>query len=127
MTNDNFELIDTAINKLISDTTHHNYDKLKDKVKTILADVEMFKINGELDSKAVDLYVKKVITKRNALLKQEEQNRLSQSKETKYSLIESICQKHEFQTKEELIQKLEELEKKSIEELKRICASLNQL
>lgn len=127
MSNDNFELIDTSINELITDTTHHSYDTLKDKVETILADVEMFKINGELDSKAVDLYVKKVITKKNELLKQKEQMKVANSKESKYTLIESICKKHEFQTKEELIQKLDELEKKSIEELKRISASLNQL
>lgn len=72
------------------------------------------------DSKAVDLYLKKVITKRNEIAKQKEKSILQDTKENRYKLIEEICKKYEFQTKEELIKKIEKLEKKSIYELNEI-------
>ncbi len=72
------------------------------------------------DSKAVDLYLKKVITKRNEIAKQKEKSILQDTKECRYKLIEEICKKYEFQTKEELIKKIEKLEKKSIYELNEI-------
>ena len=72
------------------------------------------------DSKAVDLYLKKVITKRNEIAKKKESLILDESKENRYKLIEEICKKCEFETQDELIKKIEELEKKSVYELNRI-------
>ena len=94
---------------------------LKLKVETILKNETIFLIDDELDNKAIDLYLKNVITQRNQIQKQKEQEKLQpQTNESKYSLIESICQKMEFETKEDLIKKLEELENKTIHELQSI-------
>ncbi len=117
MYTDDLNIIDKKIEELINDKTIYNFNTLRQKVEKILDDIEMFMIDGEIDSKAVDLYLKKVITKRNEIAKQKEKSILDDSKENRYKLIEEICKKCEFQTQEELIKKIEELEKKSIYEL----------
>lgn len=119
--------IEQQIEALIHKDTDVHYEKIKMAVQMILTQAEIFKVDNQLDPKAVDLYVKKVITQRNKLLKQQEQIKADNSKINKYTLIESICQKYEFQTKEELLQTIEHLEKKSISELNDIALSLNTL
>lgn len=119
--------IEQQIEALIHKDTDVHYEKIKMAVQMILTQTEIFKVDNKLDAKAVDLYVKKVIIQRNKLLKQQEQMKIENSKASKYSLIESICQKYEFQTKEELLQTIEHLEKKSISELNDIVLSLNTL
>jgi len=123
MYTDDLNIIDKKIEELINDKTIYNFNTLRQKVEKILDDIEMFMIDGEIDSKAVDLYLKKVITKRNEIAKQKEKSILDDSKENRYKLIEEICKKCEFQTQEELIKKIEELEKKSIYELSDLISS----
>jgi hypothetical protein len=120
MYTDDLAIIDKKIDELINDKTIYNFEILKEKIIEILNGVEMFMIENELDSKAIDLYLKKVITKRNELAKQKENTILQDTKENRYKIIEEICKKCDFQTKEELIQKIEELEKKNIYELDEI-------
>ncbi|RXJ60902.1 hypothetical protein [Candidatus Marinarcus aquaticus] len=121
------EGITQQIEALIHKNTDVNYENIKTDVEMILSDVEIFNVDNKLDAKAVDLYVKKVITQRNSLLKQQEQMKIENSKASKYALIESICQQYEFQTKEELLQTIEQLEKKSMSELTDLCNSFNTL
>jgi len=123
MYTDDLNIIDKKIEELINDKTIYNFNTLRQKVEKILDDIEMFMIDGEIDSKAVDLYLKKVITKRNEIAKQKEKLILDDSKENRYKLIEEICKKCEFQTQEDLIKKIEELEKKSIYELSDLISS----
>lgn len=118
MSKDTFTIIDEQINKLIHDTSPYNFEHLKKKIEAILDGVEIFMVDNQLNPKAVDLYVKKVITKKNELQKQQEQSKVVDDKQSKYLLIEAICKKCDFQTKEELIQKIEELETKSLLALK---------
>ncbi|RXJ90699.1 hypothetical protein CRV01_05990 [Arcobacter sp. CECT 8983] len=120
MYTDDIVEIDQKIDELIKDKTLYNFDTLKQKVALILNDVDMFMVDGVLDLKAVDLYLKKVITKRNEIQKEQEKSKLDGTAQTKYKLIEAICQKCEFQTQEELIKRIEELEKKSNFELSEI-------
>lgn len=117
-------IVDKKIEELINDTNTYDFNTLKEKTIQILNNVEIFMVDGILDSKAVDLYLKKVITKRNEIAKQKEKVLLENTKENRYKLIEKICKKYEFQTKEELIQKIEELENKSVFELNEILKSL---
>lgn len=117
---DDLNIIDKKIEDLIKDKTTYNFTTLKEKIEHILDGVEMFMLDGILDSKAVDLYLKKVITKRNEIAKQKERLILGESRENRYKLIEEICKKCEFETQDELIKKIEELEKKSVYELNRI-------
>ncbi len=120
MYTDDLAIIDKKIDELINDKAIYNFQTLREKIIEILNGVEMFMIENELDSKAIDLYLKKVITKRNELIKQKENTILQDTKENRYKIIEEICKKCDFQTKEELIQKIEELEKKNIYELDEI-------
>jgi len=122
MYTDNLNIIDKKIEDLIKDKTTYNFTTLKEKIEDILDGVEMFMIDGILDSKAVDLYLKKVITKRNEIAKQKEKSQLQDTKENRYKIIEKICKKYEFQTKEELIKKIEELESKNIFELNELIS-----
>ncbi len=96
---DDFNIIDKKIEELINDKTIYNFNTLRQKVEKILDDIEMFMIDGEIDSKAVDLYLKKVITKRNEIAKQKEKSILNDSKENRYKLIEEICKKVNFKHK----------------------------
>ena len=123
MYTDDFAIIDKKIYELINDTNTYNFDTLRQKVTQILDGVEMFINKGEIDSKAIDLYLKKVITKRNEIAKQKEKSLLQDTKENRYKLIEEICKKCEFDTQEELIKKIEVLEKKNIFELNEIAKS----
>lgn len=118
------EIINKKIDQLINDTTEYGFKPLKQKVEEILKSVEIFMIDKELDKKAVDLYLKNVITQRNNIKKEQEKSKIDDSKQTKYSLIESICKKLEFETQEMLIKKVEELEKKTNLELNQINNSL---
>lgn len=124
MTTDDLEVIDIKIDALINEKNEYTFTTLKQRVEAILKDVDIFLIDGNLDTKAVDLYLKKVITKRNKIKKEEEKVKIDDSKETKYSLIESICKKYEFSTQEELIKKIDELEKKTNFELNEINNSI---
>jgi len=120
MYTDDLNKIDKKIEQLITDKNTYNFDTIRQKVENILDGIEMFMIEEKLDSKAVDLYLKKVITQRNEIAKQKEKLALDNSKENRYKLIEKICKKCEFNSKEELIKKIEELEKKSVYELNEI-------
>lgn len=117
MTTDDLALIDNKILELVNDKQEYTFTALKQKVEDILKSVDIFFIEDELDSKAVDLYLKTVINQRNNIKKQQEQKKVDNSKETKYKLIEEICRTYEFQTQEELIKKIEELETKTNFEL----------
>lgn len=124
MTTDELSIIDKKIDELSNDKTQYSFNTLKEKVKEILKNVDIFLVDGETDSKAVDLYLKSVITKRNEIQKLEEKNKIDNSQQTKYNLIEKICKKYNFETKEELIKKVEELEKKTNIELNEIYNSI---
>ncbi len=117
MTTDELAIIDQKIEELSNDKKDYSFNSLKEKVENILKEFDIFMIEDELDTKAVDLYLKSVITKRNNIQKEQEKSKIDNSKQTKYNLIEKICQKYDFQTQEELIKKIEELEKKSNLEL----------
>jgi len=124
MTTDDLAVIDKKLEELIQDENEYNFTKLRDKVEKILRSVDIFYIDGEIDSKAVDLYLKNVITKRNNIQKQKDKIKIDNSKETKYKLIEDICKKYEFETQEELIKKVDELKDKTNYELKEILENL---
>ena len=124
MTTDELAIIDKKILELIDDNTNYNFTILREKVEEILESVDIFKSEDGIDQKAVDLYLKNVITKRNDIAKQQEKAKVDESKETKYALIESICKKCEFNTQEELIKKIDELEKKSNFELNELNNSM---
>jgi len=124
MKDNQINIIDTKIAELIKDKTDYSFAVLKEKVGQILKSVDLFLVDDELNTKALDMYLKNVITQRNSIKKEEENSKLDNSKERKYILIEAICKKYEFQTQEELIKKIEELEKKSNFELKEINSSL---
>jgi hypothetical protein len=124
MYTDNLNEIDKKIEQLINDKTTYNFNTLRQKVEEILTGVEMFMVENELDSKAVDLYLKKVIIQRNEIAKQKEKSIFQDTKENRYKLIEEICKKCEFDSQEELIKKIEELEKKSVYELKEILNNI---
>ncbi|GGD39896.1 hypothetical protein GCM10012288_12400 [Malaciobacter pacificus] len=124
MYTDNLNKIDKKIEQLIDDKTTYNFDTLRQKVEKILTGIEMFMIEDELDSKAVNLYLKKVITQRNEIAKQKEKSIFQDTKENRYKLIEEICKKCEFNSQEELSKKIEELEKKSVYELKEILNNI---
>ncbi|MGA1940725.1 hypothetical protein [Arcobacter sp. YIC-310] len=118
------DIIDKQIIDLINDKQTYTFEQLKQKVEKILKNVDIFLIEDELNTKAVDLYLKNVITKRNNIQKENEKSKINNSKETKYKLIENICKNYEFSTQEELIKKIEELEKKSNLELDKINNSI---
>lgn len=124
MYTDDLNEIDKKIEQLIDDKTTYNFDTLRQKVEKILTGIEMFMIEDELDSKAVNLYLKKVITQRNEIAKQKEKSIFQDTKENRYKLIEEICKKCEFNSQEELSKKIEELEKKSVYELKEILNNI---
>ncbi len=124
MSSNALEKVNKKIEELANDKTKYSFTILKEKVEEILKSVDIFFINNELNTKAVDMYLKNVITQRNNLNKEQEKNKLDNSKETKYSLIEKICKKCEFESQEELIKKVESLEKKTNFELNEIFISL---
>ncbi|WP_072682664.1 hypothetical protein [Arcobacter sp. LA11] len=124
MTTDTIAIIEKKIEELINDKTEYNFLTLKEKVEKILKNVDIFFIENELNTKAVDMYLKNVITQRNNIKKEQEKTKIDNSKETKYILIESICKKCQFQSQEELIKKIDELEKKTNFELNEINNSL---
>ena len=124
MKDNQINIIDTKIAELIKDKTDYSFAVLKEKVGQILKSVDLFLVDDELNTKALDMYLKNVITQRNSIKKEKENSKLDNSKERKYILIEAICKKYEFQTQKELIKKIEELEKKSNFELKEINSSL---
>ena len=124
MTTDTIVLIDKKIEELINDKTEYSFATLKIKVEEILKSVDIFFVDNELNTKALDMYLKNVITQRNNIKKEQEKSKVSNSKERKYNLIEAICKKHEFQNQEELIRKIDELEKKTNFELNEINNSL---
>ena len=124
MTTDSITLIDKKIKELIKDDTEYSFITLKEKVEEILKSVDMFLLDNELNTKAVDMYLKNVITQRNNIKKEQEKSKLDNSKETKYILIEAICKKCAFESQEELIFKVEELEKKTNFELNEINNSI---
>lgn len=112
-------IINKKIEHLINDESNYSFNTLKEKVENILNSVNMFTIDSELDTKAIDLYLRKVVAKRNEIIKQKEKLILN-NKKNRYKLIEEICKKSEFETQEELIKKIEGLEKKSVLELNEI-------
>lgn len=124
MHTDTIALIDKKIEALINDKTKYNLNTLKVRVEDILKGVDIFTIENKIDSKAIDLYLKKVITKRNNIKKEQEKNKLIHTKEERYALIEAICKKLEFENQEELVKKIEKLEKKTNFELSEINNSL---
>lgn len=124
MNTDPLNLIDRKIETLINDKTKYSFEQLKEKVEEILKSVDIFMIDDNLNSKAVDLYLKNVITKRNNIQKELEKRKIDTSKETRYTLIEEICKKYDFTSQEELIKKIDELKRKSNYELYEINNSL---
>lgn len=121
MTTDALTIVDKKIETLIYETEEHSFSTLKTSVEEILKDVEIFLIDNEVDSKAVDLYLKTVINQRNELQRQRENLTV---KTDKYSLIEAICHKLEFNTQEAVLRKVKELEKRTVRELLAIKSSL---
>lgn len=117
MNTNELENIDKEIAILINDKNKYNFDELKQKVEKVLEKKNIFIIDGKVSTKAVDLYLKNVITKRNSLIKEQEKKKIDDSIETKYTLIESICKKLEFENQEDLINKVDELKKKTNQEL----------
>lgn len=124
MTSDDLAIIDKKIFALGKDKKEYGFSELQKKVEDIVKSVDIFLVDGKVDTKAVDLYLKSVINQRNFMKKEREKFKLDNSKETKYRLIEAICQKCHFETKEELIKKIEGLERKSNHELNEINSSL---
>ena len=117
MNTDTINIIEQKIKDLSNEKKEYSFEELKAKVEEILSSVDIFMIENELNTKAVDMYLKNVINQRNSIKKIEEKNKIDNSQETKYTLIEAICKKLEFQNDIELIAKLEELEKKTNTEL----------
>jgi len=125
MSDNSLNTIEKKIEALINDRTNYTYVEIKNKVEEILKAEDIFFKNNKLDTKAFDLYFARVVSKRNQLQKQEEQTSSKpNSSVTKYDLIEQICKKLEFESKEELILKVEELEIKSFDELIKIKQDL---
>jgi len=125
MSNISITSIDNKIEELINDVTKYNFIDLKDKVEKILRSEDVFLNNNQLDTKAFDMYFNIVITRRNKLEKKEDKKRLKiDSEMTKYDLIEQICKKLEFNSNEEVIKKVEELENKSFSQLNIINENL---
>ena len=125
MAQDQLEEIDKRIEELISDKTAYSFVELQKRVEEILINSDIFTIEKQLSSKAVDMYLKNVITKRNELQKKLEAKLLKKdTPASKYELIEEICNKLEFENKDELIKKVEELENKTVLELTAINNSL---
>ncbi|MFA9374528.1 MAG: hypothetical protein ACERKK_10275 [Poseidonibacter sp.] len=124
MSNDDISIIDKKIEELIFDKKEHSFSDLKEKVEEILKSVNIFFVENELNSKAVDMYLKNVINQRNNIKKAEEKRKIDNSKETKYTLIENICKKLEFENQEQLIKKVDELQIKTNLELKQILDSI---
>lgn len=124
MSSDELRIIDTKIEELIKDKNDYSFEILKSKVEEILKSVDIFSIENELNTKAVDMYLKTVITQKNNIKKEEEKANIKNNKEKKYTLIESICKKIEFQSQEELIKKIDELEKKTNIELDELNNSM---
>jgi len=118
MSDNSLNTIENKIEALINEGTNYTFVELKDKVEKILKSEDIFFKNNQLDTKAFDLYFGRVVSKRNQIQKQEELTpSKANSKVTKYDLIEQICKKLEFESKEELILKVEELENKTLSEL----------
>lgn len=124
MSNDDISVIDKKIEALIFDKNEHSFLGLKEKVEEILKSVNIFLVENELNSKAVDMYLKNVINQRNNIKKAEEKRIIDNNKETKYTLIENICKKLEFKNQEQLIKKVDELQIKTNLELKQILDSI---
>jgi hypothetical protein len=124
MSSDDISIIEKEIEKLIDDKGEYNFDTLKGKIEEILKSVDIFMIDNEVNTKAVDMYLKNVITQKNKKKIKQEKIKIDTTKETKYSLIEEICKKYEYQSQEELIKKIEELEKKTNFELDEINKGL---
>lgn len=124
MSTDPITLINIKIEQLVNNKQEYTFDTLKEKVEEILKSVDIFMINNEVNTKAVDMYLKTVITQKNNIKKELEKTKINNTKETKYTLIEEICKKYEFQTQEQLIKKIDELEKKTNLELSEINKSL---
>lgn len=120
MSTKTIEIIDRKIEALVNDKNKYTFLTIKNKVETILKSVDTFLIEDELDSKAVDLYLKSVISRRIKKEKEKEKTAIETTKETKYMLIEEICKNLEFEKQEELIKKIQELEKKTNFELLKI-------
>ena len=120
MYTDPLNLVNEKIENLINDKTKYSFEQLKQKVENILKNVDIFLIEDELNTKAVDLYLKNVITKKNNLQKKEDKEKIDNTQEKKFTLIQSICNKYEFTSQEDLIRKVDELKKKSNYELNEI-------
>ena len=113
--------IENKIESLINDKINYTFVELKSEVEEILKSEEIFSNDNMLDTKAFDLYFNIVITKRNTIQKQKEQSiKKEDANLTKYDLIEQICKKLEFESKEALLLKVEELENRTLTELNSI-------
>ena len=124
MSSDDISIIDKKIEELIQDKNDYNFTSLREKVEVILSSVNIFLVDNQVNTKALDMYLKNVITQRNSIKKEQEKAKLDTSKKRKYILIESICKKYEFENQEDLIKKIEELEKKTNSELEEINISI---
>ncbi len=125
MTTDAIAIIDKKIDELIKDKNEYGFNTLKEKVESILKSVDIFLIDNQLDNKATDLYLKTVITQRNEIQKEQEKTKIkTDNSVSKYALIEEICKKLSFETQKEVIQKVQQLEKKTIFELTHMNNSL---
>jgi len=58
MATDELALIDEKIAELINDKNEYGFEALKNKVEKILKSVDIFSIENELNTKAVDMYLK---------------------------------------------------------------------
>ncbi|AXX86906.1 hypothetical protein AMRN_1159 [Malaciobacter marinus] len=121
MTHNELDFIDSKIKELINDKTFYDFDTLKQKIEEILKTSKIFLVENQLNTKAVDMYLKKVITKRNEILKTKEKSKIEDETQTKYYLIETICKKYEFHSQKKLIEKIEYLEKKTLSQLEKIA------
>lgn len=124
MSSDDISIIDKKIEELIQDKNDYSFTSLREKVEVILSSVNIFLVDNQVNTKALDMYLKNVITQRNSIKKEQEKAKLDTSKKRKYILIESICKKYEFENQEDLIKKIEELEKKTNSELEEINISI---
>ncbi len=125
MSNNSLTAIDEKIDALVNDKTAYSFIELKQRVEKILKSEDIFLSNNKLDTKAFDLYFNIVITKRNKTKEKSEQSTAkTDPKVAKYSLIEQICKKLSFESNEEVIKKVEELEAKSLMELSVINTNL---
>jgi len=124
MSSDDISIIDKKIEELIQDKNDYSFTSLREKVEVILSSVNIFIVDNQVNTKALDMYLKNVITQRNSIKKEQEKAKLDTSKKRKYILIESICKKYEFKNQEDLIKKIKELEKKTNFELEEINISI---